>query len=175
MKNEFTDKLPRLLLLSLSTFIVCVPAAFTQVISFNLMIDLNCFPSTLYTWTFPAFIGGECASMALCACMIDRYGRKKPYVIGSILFIIGTALCALCTEMIPFILMRLLQGFGAGFIVITCIAQIFFEVKTPKLRYISNGIMSLGFGLGMLVGIFAGKLAVETIGWSNAFWIICAA
>lgn len=172
LPKEFTSWLPAGLLLSLSTFIVCVPAAFTQVISFNLMFDLNAFPSLLYTWTFPAFIGGECSSMALCACMIDRYGRKKPYLIGALLFLFGTAGCALSSDMVPFIIMRGVQGFGAGFIIITCIAQIFFDIKTPKLRYAANGIMSLGFGVGMLTGIFAGKLAVETIGWVNAFWII---
>ncbi len=169
---ELKSKFPTLFLLSFSTFFVCVPAAFTQVISFDLMLELNAFPSKDYMWTFPAFVAGECASMALCVCLIDRWGRKQPYLLGSYIFIIATAVCALCTDMKPFILFRGIQGFGAGFIIIACIAQIYFDVPNHKFRYAANGIMSLGFGAGMLVGIFAGRMAVDTIGWQTVFWII---
>lgn len=169
---ELKSKFPSLFLLSFSTFFVCVPAAFTQVISFDLMLELNAFPSTLYTWTFPAFVAGECASMALCACLIDRWGRKQPYLLGSVIFVLFTAFCALSTEIIPFILFRAVQGFGAGFVIVTCIAQIYFDVPDKKLRYVANGIMSLGFGLGMLTGIFAGRAAVDTIGWQPVFWAL---
>ncbi len=174
MDERLKVKMPALFLLSFSTLFVCVPAAFTQVISFDLMLELNAFPSTLYSWTFPAFVAGECSSMALCACLIDRYGRKWPYALGSVLFLIGTVLCALSTDMRPFIAWRALQGFGAGFVIIACIAQIYFDVKDPKLRYAANGIMSLGFGAGMLVGVFAGRAAVDTIGWQPIFWTIAA-
>ena len=169
---ELKSKFPSLFLLSFSTFFVCVPAAFTQVISFDLMLELNAFPSTLYAWTFPAFVAGECASMALCACLIDRWGRKQPYLLGSVIFVVFTMLCALCTEMAPFVIFRAVQGFGAGFVIVTCIAQIYFDVPNKKFRYTANGIMSLGFGLGMLTGIFAGRAAVDTIGWQPVFWVL---
>ncbi len=171
MEAEIKRALPSLFLLSFSTFVVCVPAAFTQIISFDLMLDLDSFPSKDYAWTFPAFVGGECASMGLCACILDRYGRKVPYLIGSLTFIIATAFCAMSTDMPTFNILRVIQGFGAGIVIVTCIAQIYFEVEDPKLRYMANGIMSLGFGAGMLVGVFAGKAVIGTIGWPVAFWI----
>ncbi len=171
MDEVMKKRLPGLFLLSFSTFIVCVPAAFTQIISFDLMLDLNSFPSKMYSWAFPAFVAGECASMGLCASIIDRYGRRKPYLIGAVIFIIFSVACAMSTEMTLFIPFRFLEGFGAGLIIITCIAQIFFDIEDPKLRYMANGIMSLGFGAGMLFGIFAGKAAVESIGWPVAFWV----
>ena len=171
MNPEIKWALPRLFLLSFSTFVVCLPAAFTQVISFDLMLDLDSFGTKGYSWTFPAFVAGECSSMALSICMLDSLGRKKPFVVGSLLFLAATAFCALCTEMQPFIIGRFVQGFGAGIVIVACIAQIYFDVTDKKERYMANGIMSLGFGLGMLLGIFAGKMAIDTIGWSNAFWI----
>ena len=170
---EGTKKsLPGILLLSFSTFIVCVAAPFTQVISFDLMFDLNAFPSELYAWTFPIFVAGECASMGLCAATIDRIGRRLPFLIGSILFIIFTALCAMSGNMTWFVVFRFLEGFGAGIIIVVCIAQIFFDVEDKKDRYIANGLMSLGFGGGMLVGVFAGRAFVDSIGWPVAFWIM---
>ena len=176
IKGEYMDaaikkRLPGFFLLSFSTYVVCVPAAFTQIISFDLMLDLNSFPGNGYAWTFPAFVAGECASMGLCASTLDRYGRKIPYLIGSLLFIASSAACALSTEMMPFILFRGVEGFGAGIIIVTCIAQIFFDVEDPKLRYMANGIMSLGFGGGMLTGIFAGRAVMGVIDWPVAFWI----
>ncbi len=170
MDEETKKRLPGLMLLSFSTFIVCVPAAFTQIISFDLMLDLNSFPGNGYAWTFPAFVAGECAAMGLCACIIDRYGRRIPYLIGSLLFIIFTIICATATEMFVFNVSRFVQGFGAGLIIITCIAQIYFDIKDRKMRYMANGIMSLGFGGGMLFGVFAGTAVINTIGWPVAFW-----
>lgn len=164
-------KMPGLMLLAFSTFVVCVPAPFTQIISFDLMLDLNSFPTTLYSWTFPAFVAGECSAMGLCACLLDRYGRSKPYLLGSLLFIGSTAACALTTEMMHFVIFRFIEGFGTGIIIVACIAQIFFDVEDKKVRYTANGVMSLGFGGGMLFGIFAGMAAVESIGWPAAFMI----
>lgn len=171
MNAEIKKSLPGLFLLSFSTYIVCVPAAFTQIISLDLMLDLNSFPSNMYAWTFPAFVAGECASMALCAGILDRYGRKKPYLVGSILFIAASIACALSTEMMPFVVFRAIEGFGAGIVIVTCIAQIFFNVRDPEMRYMANGIMSLGFGTGMLTGIFAGRAIMGVIDWPVAFWI----
>ena len=170
MDAEVKKKLPGLFLLSFSTFVVCVPAAFTQIISFDLMLDLNSFPSDDYSWAFPLFVAGECSAMGLCAASLDRCGRKIPYLIGSAIFIAATVVCAMATDMAVFNTSRFVQGFGAGIIIVTCIAQIFYDVKDKEHRYIANGIMSLGFGLGMLFGIFASKAALEFIGWPVAFW-----
>jgi len=168
-------KLPGLFLLSLSTFVTCVPAAITQVISFDLMFDLDDFPAKGYAWTFPLFVAGECASMALAACIIDRYGRRMPYAVGAVLFIAGTCFCAMCTDMDLFLIGRVVEGFGTGLVIVTCIAQIFYDVPDKKLRYMANGIMSLGFGAGMLFGLFAGRAVVESVGWPTAFWFLAVA
>lgn len=167
--------MPALGIMSLSTFVVCVTAAFTQIIAFDLKIDLNSLIGNDYQWMFPAFIAGECASMSICAGVIDRVGRKTPYIVGTLFFIVGSAMCALSTDMTFFIIARAIQGIGAGPVIVTCVAQIFFTVKDPKYRYISNGILSLGFGGGMLMGIFAGRIAVNTIGWANFMWVVLIA
>lgn len=170
MEKQSKKMLPGLCLLSFSTFIVCVPAAFTQIISFNLMLDLNAFPDDSYAWTFPMFVAGECAAMGLCAGTMDRFGRRKPYLAGSLMFVASSIVCAMATDMMVFNISRLVQGFGTGLIIVTCIAQIYFDIDDRKDRYMANGIMSLGFGGGMLVGLFAGKAVLETIGWPVAFW-----
>lgn len=172
MDEATKKKLPGMMLLSFSTFVVCIPAAFTQILSFNLMFDMNAFPSTDYSWTFPMFVAGECASMGLCAGLIDRYGRKMPYLFGALMFMIASILCAVSTEMGMFIAFRFIQGFGAGIIIVTCIAQIYFDIENQKDRYVVNGIMSLGFGGGMLVGLFVATSVDSSIGWRTAFWIL---
>ena len=174
MDAEIKKAMPGLWMLSFTTFIVCVPAAFTQILSLDLMIDLNSFPTEGYAWTFPAFVGGECASMGLFASIIDSMGRRKPYIIGTVLFIIGSIACAMSTDMSWFILFRIIEGFGAGIVIIVCIAQIYYDVPNHKLRYIANGIMSLGFGLGMLVGVFLGKAIIDGMGWQLTFWAMAA-
>ena len=174
MEQEMKEKLPGLMLLSFSTFVVCVPAAFTQIISFDLMFDLNSFPTKEYSWAFPLFVAGECSTMALSAGLIDRYGRRKPFMIASIVFVAATCACAHSHQMAWFNLFRLFQGMGAGVIIVTCIAQIYFDIKDKKLRYMANGVMSLGFGVGMLTGLFVSKAVAGSLGWTTAFWFLAA-
>jgi len=170
MDPQTKKKLPGLGLLSFSTFVVCIAAAFTQVLSLDLMVDLNSFPSKAYSWTFPLFIAGECAAMGLCLAIIDRYGRKWPFVIGAFMFMFSSIGCALSTGMELFLACRFFEGFGAGIVIIVGMAQVFFDIEDRKERYLANGIMSLGFGLGMLVGIFLGRAVIDVIGWRIAFW-----
>jgi len=172
MDVEKFKRMLRMGLLAISTFVVCVPAAITQIISIDLMVDLDAFPSKEFMWTFPIFVAGECSAMGLCACIIDRYGRAIPYVVGAVLFMAATVACALSHEMAVFNTLRFAQGFGTGMIIVTCIAQIFFDVEDRKERYVANGIMSAGFGLGMLFGLFAGPAVVDTVGWRVAFWAV---
>jgi len=174
LEEALLKKIPALALLSFSTMVVCIPAAFTQIISFDLMLDLNSFGSNGYTWAFPIFVAGECASMALSAGFIDRYGRRGPFLIGSALFVAATCGAAYSTEMNWFILFRLIQGLGTGIVIVTCLAQVYFEIKDKKDRYLSNGILSFGFGVGMILGLFISKAVAGTWGWTNAFWFLAA-
>lgn len=172
--KQFIDALPALGVMALSTFVVCLSATLTQTIAFDIRMDLGAMAGNRYQWMFPAFIAGECATMALCGAVMDRIGRRWPFAVGSALFVIGTAICALSDNMDLFLLGRIVEGAGAGTVIVTCIAQIFFTVENKKLRYISNGIMSLGFGAGMLFGIFFGKLMLDAVGWVNYLWILLA-
>lgn len=172
METDVKSKIPALTVMMLSTFVVCTTAAFNQIISFDLKLEFNSIIEMDYQWVFPAFMIGECASMGLCAGFLDRYGRRIPFLIGSVVFLIGTLLCALSTNMTFLIFARVPQGFGAGIVIVTCIAQLFFELKEPSDRYLGNGILSLGFGAGMLVGVFIGRVAADSFGWRNFLWAV---
>ena len=172
---ELKANLKPLLLMMLTTFVVCLSATFSQVIAVDLVLALSPRDLMDFQWMFPTYLMGACAGMSLCAGTLDRYGRKIPYLVGSGLFIIGTALVAVSHSMDLFLVARIIQGLGSGAVIVVCIAQAYFTIKGPQTRYTTHGILSLGFGTGMLFGIFIGQAVENTIGWREYMWILAAA
>ncbi len=161
-----------LALLSLSTFVVCLSATCTNVIAFDLKLDLDSLLGNDFQWTFPAFVCGECAAMGFCAGFLDRYGRRTPFMLGTALFLLGCILCATSENMPFFCIARFVQGVGAGAVIVTGVAQIYYNIRIPHKRYLGNGLLSLGFGAGMVFGIFIGRAAIDYgFGWRSLMWM----
>ena len=69
---------------------------------------------SLYAWVFSAFLLTQTATTVIFGKLSDIYGRKPVIVGGTIVFLIGSALCGVAWSMGSMIVFRLLQGIGAG-------------------------------------------------------------
>ncbi len=68
-----------------------------------------------------------CLSQAWSA---DKYGRKRTMQIGSVILIVGGALCAGAVDMAMFLVGRFIAGMGSG--MLACVVPIYqAEVSTP--------------------------------------------
>ncbi len=67
-----------------------------------------------YAWVFTAYLLAEIASIPLWGRLADMYGRKRIFLLGMIIFLVGSALCGTSTSMLELILFRAMQGVGAG-------------------------------------------------------------
>lgn len=100
----------------------------------------------------------------------ERYGRKKMFLTGVVLFALGSAFSGLSESSIQLILARALQGIGGAAIVplsLTLVHSAFPE----KMRAAAMGIWSGISGLGLSVGPLVGGLIVEGAPWQLIFWI----
>lgn len=101
----------------------------------------------------------------------DRYGRKKIMTIGLLLFLFGSLVAALSSNMIGLILGRALQGMGAiGSTTLAYIADITPEEDRSQAMAIVGLQIAGSFGLAMLTG----PIIYQYIGLDGIFWVTSA-
>ena len=67
-----------------------------------------------YAWVATGYLLASTASMPIWGKLSDAYGRKRFYIIGMALFVVGSVLCGQSHSMTELILFRAFQGLGAG-------------------------------------------------------------
>ena len=100
----------------------------------------------------------------------DMYGRVKMYEAGFLIFIAGSALCALSFDQLSIIGFRLLQGIG-GALVTANSGAVIADLFPPEQRGKAYGYNAVGWSLGAVVGIILGGAIVTYTSWRWIFWI----
>jgi len=95
----------------------------------------------------------------------DKIGRKKTILIGLIVFIIGSLVCYVASDIYTLIFGRLLQGAGAiGAVVSAMIADTVNEEKRTKAMAIMGATISLSFTLAMILGpLISNSFGIESL------------
>jgi EmrB/QacA subfamily drug resistance transporter len=102
--------------------------------------------------------------------MGDMFGRVRMYEAGFVVFILGSALCALSWNEASIIAFRLLQGVGGAFVSANSGAVIA-DLFPPHERGRAYGFNGIGWSMGAVLGIVLGGLIVTFISWRWIFWI----
>jgi len=104
----------------------------------------------------------------------DKFGRKKTIVVGLILFAIGSAVCAISTDIYTLIIGRFLQGSGAIAAVVTAmISDIVKEEQRPKAMATMGMTIAVSFALSMIAGPTLGAyVGIEFLFWLTAIFAL---
>ncbi|MEE3777425.1 MFS transporter [Campylobacter sp. CX2-4080-23] len=98
----------------------------------------------------------------------DRFGRKFMIFIGLIIFIIGSLICALATDIYVMLLGRLLQGCGAvGAVATAMISDLISEDKRSKAMAMMGGMIGIAFAISMVLS----PLLSREFGLSSLFYL----
>lgn len=100
----------------------------------------------------------------------DMYGRVRMYEAGFLLFILGSAACALSWNEVSITLFRILQGIGAAFVTANS-GAIIAGLYPPEERGKAYGYNAIGWSLGAILGIVIGGFIVTYFSWRWIFWI----
>jgi multidrug resistance protein len=100
----------------------------------------------------------------------DMFGRVRMYEAGFLVFILGSALCALSWNESSIIVFRLLQGVG-GALVSANSGAVIADIFPPERRGRAYGFNAIGWSIGAVLGIVLGGLIVTYISWRWIFWI----
>src|SRR2546427_6496987 len=67
---------------------------------------------SLYAWVFSVYVLAQTISMPLLGKLSDVYGRKRFFLAGLVVFIVGSMLSGASQDIIQLIIFRTLQGLG---------------------------------------------------------------
>jgi len=122
-----------------------------------------------YAWNTTLFVAASILGSALSARLLARAGPRSAYVIATLVFAIGTFICAVAPSMPVMLAGRLVQGLGGGFLFALSYAMIrlvFDEALWPRAMALVSGM----WGVATLVGPAVGGIYAQLGVWRAAFW-----
>ncbi|MEU3225687.1 MDR family MFS transporter [Streptomyces sp. NPDC006976] len=122
------------------------------------------------SWVVTAYLLAETVATVLVGKFGDLFGRKIVFQLSAIIFITGSFLCGLATNMTLLIVWRGLQGIGAGGLMVTSMALIA-DVIPLRDRGKYQGAIGAVFGVSTVIGPLLGGLFTDHLTWRWAFYV----
>jgi predicted MFS family arabinose efflux permease len=125
-------------------------------------------------------VGGYALTQAIFqvpfGMLSDKLGRKPTLLIGLLIFIVGSIICALSSDIYTLIVGRFLQGAGAiGSVVTAMIADLVKEEQRAHAMAIMGGTIAMSFAAAMIIApIVGGNWGVDKLFWLTAILSIMA-
>jgi EmrB/QacA subfamily drug resistance transporter len=99
-----------------------------------------------------------------------RLGTKRLFILSTLAFITGSALCGLAWDVHSLILFRVLQGIGGG--PITPLGMsILYSTFPPDKRGLAMGLYNFSFSFGPAIAPALGGHLIEVLNWRAIFYI----
>ncbi|GAA0899318.1 MFS transporter [Pseudonocardia zijingensis] len=132
--------------------------------------DLNASVSGLQ-WTVDAYTLVLAAFLLPAASTADRFGRKRIFQVGLVVFGLGSLLCGLAPSTGWLIAARVLQAVGATMLNPVAMAIVATTFTDPAERARAIGVFGSMSGLALALGPILGGALVDGLGWRSVFWI----
>jgi len=134
-----------------------------------------------YTWAITAYTLASITMVPIVGKLSDLFGRKWFLIVGTVIFLVGSALAGASQTMNQLIAFRALQGLGAGMgiaLVFVVVADIFPPAERAKWQ----SLFGVVYGFANLIGPTLGgwltdhgplvsNLVTETTRWRWVFYI----
>ncbi|MGW3469670.1 MFS transporter [Saccharopolyspora sp. NPDC000995] len=121
-------------------------------------------------WVLDAYLLTLSALLLLGGALGDRYGRRRVYVLGLVLFTLASLGCGLAPGGTALIVARLLQGVGGALLVPGSLALINSAIRHDD-RGEAVGRWAGLTGMASAIGPFAGGWLVDAASWRWVFFI----
>ena len=105
--------------------------------------------------------------------MSDKYGRKRVLIVGTILYVAASAVCAASANVYMMIVARIVQGVGAGAITAVSMALIK-DCFQGKQRETILAIVQSVAGLAPMIAPVLGAVLLQFTDWRGSFVVLTA-
>jgi EmrB/QacA subfamily drug resistance transporter len=158
-----------LVALCAATFMLLVDVTVVQVALPTIQRDLHSGFTDL-EWVIDAYALSLASVILTCGALADRYGRKRVFIVGLVVFTGASFACGLAPTTGVLIWSRALQGLGGGAMFATGLALIGQSYQGPDR---GRAIAAWGSTVGAAVatGPLVGGLLTDTLGWRWIFFV----
>jgi EmrB/QacA subfamily drug resistance transporter len=123
-----------------------------------------------YSWVFAAYLLTSTASVPIWGRLSDLYGRRRLYLAGIIVFIVGSALSGAARTMTELIVFRAIQGLGAGAVIplsMTIVGELYALEERARTQALFSGV----WGLASIAGPLVGGYVTDALSWRWVFYL----
>ncbi|MFD0205742.1 MULTISPECIES: MFS transporter [Saccharothrix] len=156
-------------LASLASFMMALDSLVVTTTLTTIRADLTASIEQL-EWVVNAYNLSFAVLLLTGAALGDRFGRRKVFNTGLVLFTAASAACALAPDIVFLIVSRALQGAGAAMVLplsLTLVTAVF----PPRTRGKAMGLYLGLTGLATFSGPFIGGAIAEGLAWQWIFWL----
>ncbi|MGP4108039.1 MDR family MFS transporter [Virgibacillus sp. L01] len=120
------------------------------------------------SWLLTIFMVSMGMTMPLTGYLGDRFGKKRIYIIGLIIFMIGSITGALSSDLGMMIISRAIQGTAGGLMMPIAMALIFNAFPKNE-RGLAVGIYGVAAMVAPAIGPTVGGVVIEFFAWQFLF------
>ena len=124
----------------------------------------------LYRWIVSAYMLASAMFMPVFGRLADSHGRRPTFVAALLLFVAGSAASGAASTMQILIAFRVIQGFGAGGLLVLAYT-ILGDIYTPSERARIQGILAALWSAAGAAGPLLGALILRVGSWRWAFYV----
>jgi EmrB/QacA subfamily drug resistance transporter len=136
----------------------------------NLKADLG-FSAAGLSWVVNAYLIAFAGLLLLSGRLGDLIGPKRMFMAGTAVFTAASVVCALAATPAVLVAGRFVQGIGAAMASAVILAMLVRLFPDPGEQARAMGAYGFTRAAGALLGLAAGGVLTQMLGWEAAFWI----
>ncbi len=121
-------------------------------------------------WILSGYFLANAAVVAVGGYLATRFGRKRLFIIGLVIFTLGSTLCALAPSIEWLIGFRVLQGIGGG-IILPLGPAMAFDGFPEEERAKASAMVAVPLLVAPIFGPIAGGYLNDTFDWHSIFYV----
>lgn len=122
-------------------------------------------------WIMNAYTIAMTATLMASGALADRFGRKRIFMAGVVVFGVSSLACGLASDAAVLIAARAVQGVGAAAMLACQIAVLSHQFPNGPERGMAFGFWGIVFGTGLGFGPLVGGLTVAFLSWEWVFLV----
>ncbi|MFF2388228.1 DHA2 family efflux MFS transporter permease subunit [Agromyces sp. NPDC058104] len=160
---------PALWALVIGFFMILVDSTIVSIANPAILDDLDT-DLTAVIWVTSAYLLAYAVPLLITGRLGDRFGPKRVYMIGLVIFTLASLWCGLSDDITTLIAARAVQGLGAALMTPQTMAVIT-RIFPPNQRGKAMGLWGAVAGVATLVGPILGGVLVDSLGWEWIFFV----